>query len=300
MTKKKTIILLLGISLLALIGGVCADYFFSYNPSVDGSFIRNNCLVLLVTILPAGVVFVGLWFFNKVRSLLEFPKTSVKPFVLLGFILYAGTMIAYGFMNGNAEHRFNYNLKDLDFFLFALAVSCLLIAMFLIDVDDTKKVINFDDFHLHFRKANWPNTENEPVTIKNRHGKLLEPEKYFESKEYIEIFNAHSDYIWETALEEAKKAIFDYELEEEINGEWYLSRIDFLKGDDFTYPKLDFCMTFISKKVKSYRLYGMVELSKDVTESDFCRIICSFDYKESDKEQPFSFIETDVELISHF
>ena len=47
-------------------------------------------------------------------------------------------------------------------------------------------------------------------------------------------------------------------------------------------------------------LYGIVEFSKAVTKSDFCRIICSFDYKESDKEHPFIFKETDVELISHF
>lgn len=300
MTKKRTTITLLIISLLALIGGVCANYFFNYDTLADENFMKKNGIVLLLTIIPAGVVFVGLWLFNKIRRLLEFPKTSVKPFVCLGFVLYIGTMIAFGFMNGNVEQRFRYPLGDLGFILFALAASCLLISMFLIDVNDTKKLVLFDDFKLRFRDWNFQNPENVPVTIKNKHGKLLAPESYFENEEYEKLFYSNIDYFFEIAEKEAKKAIFEQKLEKEVCGEWYLSRIDFLRGDGFSYPKVNFYMNFISKTVKSYRLYGIVELSKNVVESDYCRINCSFDYKESDTENPFSFKETDVDLIYHF
>ena len=300
MTKRKTKIALLILSLLAFIGGICANYFFSYDISSDDNFLKENLYTLLLTILPAGVVLIGLWFFDKIRRLLEFPKTSVKPFVCLGFVLYIGTMIAFGFMNANAGQRFRYTLDELGFILFALAASCLLIEMFLIDVDDTKKEVLFDDYKIRFRHWNWPNSENVPVTIKNKMGKLLGPETYFENEEYRELFNTNSEYIFATAQEEAKKAIFEQELEKEISGEWYLSRIDFHRGDGFSYPKLDFYMNFITKTVKSYRLYGLVELSKRVVESDYCRINCSFDYKESETENPFSFKETEVELIYHF
>ncbi len=201
------------------------------------------------------------------------------------------------FFNGNVEQRFRYSLDELGFILFSLATSCLLIALFLIDVDETKKEVLFDDYKIRFRHWNWPNSQNLPITIKDKNGKLLAPETYFENEEYKELFYANSEYILAIATEESKKAIFNHELEKEVSGEWYLSRVDFLRGDGFSYPRLDFYMTFIRKTIKSYRLYGLVELSKKVIQSDYCRINCSFDYKESEKENPFSFIESDVELI---
>lgn len=73
--------------------------------------------------------------------------------------------------------------------------------------------------------------------------------------------------------------------------------MDFLEGDAFSPTELHFYMTFISKKIKSYRLYGIVELSRKVIESDFCRVDCIFGYKSSDTEKPFTFKETCVELV---
>ena len=172
--------------------------------------------------------------------------------------------------------------------------------MFLIDVDDRKKIIDFDDYDLYYREWNCPNEDNQPVTIKNKHNKLLAPEVYFENDEYRKLYESHFDYIWKTAEQEAKKTIFENGFETETSGEWYMSRIDFLEGDGFAYPILVVYMTFISKTIKSYSLYGIVEIGRKVIESDYCRIGCIFEYRKVDTEKPFTFKETEAELISHF
>ncbi len=300
MTKKKSSILLLIMALLALAGGVCANYFFPSISSSDENFLKQNFYILLLAIIPSSVVLVGLWIYNKVLRLLEFPKENANPFIYLGAVLYIGSMIAFGFMNGNTIHRFVITPNELGFILFAFTIACLLIELFIIDVNDKKKTILFDDYKLYFRHWNWINKDNLPVTIKDKHNKLLAPEVYFENEDFKKIYETHLKYVWTIAEQEAKKAIFENEFEYETNGEWYISRIDFLEGDGFSYPQLILYMTFITKNIKSYRLYGLVELSKRVIESDYCRIACVFDYRRDNAEIPFSFIETEVELIFHY
>jgi len=289
MKKRPTMITLLVTAAVSLILGLLADYHFAVHTDFRSELVPE----LFFGMFPAMFVFLALWLFNKVRRLLEFPKKSVKPFVCLAFAVYAAEMIAFGFMGGDESARFQYHLKDLYFILFALCFSCLFLAILLIDVDESVRVVLFDDYTLRCRQTLIPNKENLPVTI----GKLCTAETYFENDDYEQIYLDHFDFLRDTAEKEAKKAIFENDLQCDTCGEWFLSRVDFLEGDAFSPTELHFYMTFISKKIKSYRLYGIVELSRKVIESDFCRVDCIFGYKSSDTEKPFTFKETCVELV---
>ena len=282
-------IALLVTAALSLILGLLADYRFAGHED----FCAELAPSLFFGLFPAMFVFLALWLFNKVRRLLEFPKKSVKPFVCVACAVYLSEMVAFGFMGGDDEARFQYHLKDLYFILLALCFSCLFLAMFLIDVDESVRVVLFDDYTLRRRQTIVPNRENLPVTI----GNIRAAETYFENDDYEQIYLDHFDFLRDTAEKEAKKAIFENDLQCDTCGEWFLSRVDFLEGDAFSPTELHFYMTFISKKIKSYRLYGIVELSRKVIESDFCRVDCIFGYKSSDTEKPFTFKETCVELV---
>lgn len=170
MKKRPTMITLLVTAAVSLILGLLADYHFAVHTDFRSELVPE----LFFGMFPAMFVFLALWLFNKVRRLLEFPKKSVKPFVCLAFAVYAAEMIAFGFMGGDESARFQYHLKDLYFILFALCFSCLFLAILLIDVDESVRVVLFDDYTLRCRQTLIPNKENLPVTI----GKLCTAETY--------------------------------------------------------------------------------------------------------------------------
>ncbi|MCR5288459.1 MAG: hypothetical protein K6E51_00545 [Treponema sp.] len=286
-TKKNTVITLCILAVLSVIVALVLD--FLINP-VFGSELKVQILFGLCLTLPGFIILLGI---NKIMRLFGIAKKSVKPFVFIAAILFIALLIVFGFLNGNATQRFRYKLSDIIYVCYMLCFSCLFLLLFLIDVDETKIVIAFDDFVLQNRKTDKANKDNLPVTIK----KLCKPEVYFENGDYERIYNKHAAFILKTAEEHAKQILFDNDLQYETTGEWYLSRIDFLRGEGFSPKELHYCMTFIKSKTTSYRLYGLVELTKKTVESDYCRVDCIFNYDSSQEEQPFTFQDSEVEFL---
>lgn len=150
---------------------------------------------------------------------------------------------------------------------------------------------NFDNFILHERTMPNPNPDNKYAALANG----LMSEEYFDNDILKAKYYLHEKEIKETAQENCKKLIFEKQIENEISGEWFLSRIDGFTnfGSDTI---LSYSMTFIKRTITKYVFTSLFHYT-DQREKEYCRLNCNFIYKNSTVGNPFEFYDIDVEYL---
>ncbi|MCR5046330.1 MAG: hypothetical protein K6A42_07110 [Treponema sp.] len=287
MNKKKCMITLAIIAPLALAASLAIEH------SINPNFLNDLTATLLLGLFCSSLVFISLIIFFKLKKILGFKIESYKPYLYLSAITFFITGIFIILIFGKDKSgAIKCSPKEISLILLTLFYACIYTFFFIFDVDDKRKVILYKDFFLKNLKANRPNKDNSPVTINT----LRLPEEHFENQEYKEIFLKHCKQLKFFIEKEAKDLIFQNDLQYETTGEWFLSRVDFLDGDDYS-PRLCLYMTFINKKIIEYKINGLVPLSEKTIQNDFCRINFTFHYRPSNSENIFEFEESWIEFL---
>jgi len=285
MSVKKTKMVVIILALAGFVCGVILVVLMGQNLALD---LRTN---ILFGALLSAPVFILLKILEKTLRVIEI-RNVVKPYVITGYATWIAVILFYAKVSIWGVRNLEQVIPGFAIIVvFSFSLSSVHVLLFVLGATDIqKKKASIANYVVYCRKPKKQNTDNSVVTL----ARLQTPEMYFESKECSDVYYAHEAYICELSEEMAAHFILENNLQEDIYGEYFASRVDFFYNDGFS-PSLSYMMTFISREIIDHLMYGF-RLRREVKEKEYCVITCHFNYHRSHTDNPFEYSDVEIEF----